>query len=264
MIIDLIDLDTQLINVYNAIHPNILNSIPTIQRDNLLPATLASNTIILGDFNTHHPWWDPLRPHSQNSVYLMDIIERYSLNLLNTPGDGTFYRPYIAFPSVIDLGFATNSVLNQVQDWQVIPDLGSDYFGVCFTIRDKLERSSNTSPSMLRFNTKKADWNLFRKELTSNISLLSINPGATSKLDLDALASRFTNSILDAANISIPKTSNTAYSKPWWNKRLAALRKEYTYFCRRAKESKYTLFKEESLNAKNTYFNTIKVEKTKH
>ena len=171
----------------------------------------------------------------------------------------------MAFPSVIDLGFATNSVLNQVQDWQVILDLGSDYFGVCFTIRDKLERSSsNTSPSMLRFNTKKADWDLFRKELISNISLLSINPDATSKLDLDALASRFTNSILDAANISIPKTSNTAYSKPWWNKRLAALRKEYTYFCRRAKESKYTLFKEESLNAKNTYFNAIKVEKTKH
>jgi hypothetical protein len=30
VIIDLIDLNTQLINVYNATHPNILNSIPTI------------------------------------------------------------------------------------------------------------------------------------------------------------------------------------------------------------------------------------------
>ena len=62
VIIDLIDLNTQLINIYNTTHPNILNSIPTIQRQNLLPATLASNTILLGDFNTHHPWWDPLRP----------------------------------------------------------------------------------------------------------------------------------------------------------------------------------------------------------
>ena len=263
IIIDLIEFNIQLINIYNATHPNILDSIPTIQRKDLLPAILASNTVILGDFNTHHPWWDPLRPQSHNSVYLTDLIELYSLNLLNTPGEGTFYRPHMEFPSVIDLSFATNSILNQVQDWQVLPDLGSDHFGVLFTICHQLEPSSKAGTSILRFNTKKANWKLFKKELITNISTLAIYP-TTSKLELDILASKFTNSIIDAANASIPKTSTSAYSKPWWNNRLTSLRKKYSYFCRKAKESKYTLFKEEVTNARNIYFNSIKVEKTKH
>ena len=53
--IELIDYNIQLINIYNAIHPNIINSVATIQRDNLLPSVLATNTILLGDFNAHHP-----------------------------------------------------------------------------------------------------------------------------------------------------------------------------------------------------------------
>ena len=53
IIIDLIDL-LQLINIYNASHPNIANSIPTIQR-NILLNQIPKETIILGDFNTHHP-----------------------------------------------------------------------------------------------------------------------------------------------------------------------------------------------------------------
>lgn len=55
IIIDLVELNTQLVNIYNATHPNISNSIPTIQRDNILTTHLARKTIILGDFNTHHP-----------------------------------------------------------------------------------------------------------------------------------------------------------------------------------------------------------------
>ena len=155
IIIDLINLNIQLINIYNASHPNIDNSIATIQRENLLPNLFAKNTILLGDFNTHHPWWDPLNTQSANSVYLMDIINKYSLNLLNTPGEGTFYRPHMAIPSVLDLTFATQGIVNYIIDWQIMPDLGSDHFGVLFTI---LSNNSSTLPStLLRFNTKKAN-----------------------------------------------------------------------------------------------------------
>ena len=55
IIIDLTKLSIQLINIYNATHPNIANSIPTIQCNNILPNQLPKETIILGDFNTHHP-----------------------------------------------------------------------------------------------------------------------------------------------------------------------------------------------------------------
>ena len=46
----------------------------------------------------------------------MDIINKYSLNLLNTPGEGTFYRPHMAIPSVLDLTFATQGIVNYIID----------------------------------------------------------------------------------------------------------------------------------------------------
>jgi hypothetical protein len=56
--------------------------------------------------------------------------------------------------SVLDLSFATSGIITKIQDWQVLPDLGSNHFGVLFTI----SKSSYTSSSnLVRFNTKKAD-----------------------------------------------------------------------------------------------------------
>jgi ribonuclease HI len=260
IIIDLIDLKIQLINIYNATHPNILNSIPTIQRKGLLPAKLADNTVIVGDFNTHHPWWDPRRPQSPNSLYLLDFIKLYSLNLVNTPGEGTFYRPNMAFPSVIDLSLVTKSILNRVQDWQILPDLGSDHYGVLFTIYNR-QNTSNTSNTS-RFNTRKANWKLFKELLQSSKTIKNLQFNSNQNLDL--LAETFTNSIIEAATTSIPKSSNNPYSKPWWNDRLTSLRKTYSYFCRKAKESNYILYKDKLLAAKNIYFNSVKIDKTKH
>ena len=45
----------QLINLYNAVYPEDPNSLLTIQRENILPNTLYNSTLLLGDFNTHHP-----------------------------------------------------------------------------------------------------------------------------------------------------------------------------------------------------------------
>ena len=114
IIIDLTELSIQLINIYNATHPNIANSKPTIQRNNILPNQLLKETIILGDFNTHHPWWDPLRAQSSNAIYLLDLIKTYELELLNTPGEGTFYRPNMSTSSIINLSFTIKGVVNKI------------------------------------------------------------------------------------------------------------------------------------------------------
>src|ERR1700710_706903 len=116
IIINIINQNIQLINIYNISHCNIDNSIAIIQRENLLSDLLTKNTILLEDFNTHYPWWDPLNTQSANSVYLIDIINKYSLNLLNTPGEGTFYRLYIAIPSILDLTFTTQGIVNYIID----------------------------------------------------------------------------------------------------------------------------------------------------
>jgi hypothetical protein len=235
------------------------------------------NTIILGDFNTHHPWWDPLVPQSANSAYLIDFIELYSLNLLNNPGEGTFYRPNIAIPSVLDLTLATQGIIDKIEDWQVMPDLGSDHYGVLFTINNSSNRGSLNKAYLaeLRFNTKKANWEQFKADLIqSSTSLkikLDLNQTQMLKLDLnqqnlqlDYLAEEFTTLIVKAANNSIPKVTKSAYAKPWWNDKLKALRKTMSYFYRKVKASDYTLYKKELLDAKNHYFNLIKRAKLEH
>ena len=48
-------LDIQFINVYNATHPEIPDSLPVLQRGDILPSVFKAKTILLGDFNTHYP-----------------------------------------------------------------------------------------------------------------------------------------------------------------------------------------------------------------
>ena len=118
LIIELIlgALKMQLINVYNAIHPEDPNSILTILREDILPTTLDNSSLLLGDFNIHHPWWDPLRPPSTHATHLISYIEAHSLRLLNKPGEGTFYRSNMSTPSVLDLSFATSGIVTKIKD----------------------------------------------------------------------------------------------------------------------------------------------------
>jgi hypothetical protein len=45
----------QLINFYNIIHLEDLNSILTILREDILLTTLYNSSLLLGDFNIHYP-----------------------------------------------------------------------------------------------------------------------------------------------------------------------------------------------------------------
>jgi len=109
-------LKMQLINFCNAIHPEDPNSILTILREDILPTTLEDSSLLLGDFNIHHPWWDPLRPPSTYTTHLISYIETHSLRLLNKPGEGTFYRSNMSTPSILDLSFATSGIVTKIKD----------------------------------------------------------------------------------------------------------------------------------------------------
>lgn len=83
----------------------------------ILPSPLHQHSIVLGDFNSHHPWWDPLHDKSRNADDLVEWIENNNLFLLNTPGTGTFYRANMDTPTVIDLTLNTRSLVDKIQDW---------------------------------------------------------------------------------------------------------------------------------------------------
>jgi hypothetical protein len=157
----------QLLNVYNEADQARLGP-KTLERC-LFQQLLSPYTVLLGDFNTHHPWWDPLAKKTQGADQLIEWLEQQDLHLINSPGSGTFFRPHLARESVLDLSFASSSLARRIQDWQVLPDLGSDHYGLLFSIpgTETVMVDSPLQPSC--FSTRLANWDLFATSTNINI-----------------------------------------------------------------------------------------------
>ena len=93
---------------------------------------------------------------SSEANKLADWFESQDLALLNTPGTSTFFRPNLARESVLDLTLASSSLANRIEDWQILPDLSSDHFGLLFTVTRTGIKLAEDSPQ-LKFNTSLAD-----------------------------------------------------------------------------------------------------------
>jgi hypothetical protein len=63
----------QVLNIYNE-DDQAKEGPRTLERC-LFPREVEPNSILLGDFNTHHPWWDPLARKSTNADKLVEWIE---------------------------------------------------------------------------------------------------------------------------------------------------------------------------------------------
>jgi hypothetical protein len=116
----------------------------------------------------------------------------------------------MSISSILDLSFTTSEIVTKIKDWQVLLDLGSNYFGVLFTI-SKLTYSSSLNP--VRFNTKKADWEKFTSYLINSLENMPFLLNSINQ-ELDLLAEDFINRIVNIASNSIPKSTTSSYSKP--------------------------------------------------
>ena len=277
LILDIKDknLGFQLFNIYNEKDQSNNTSSRTLERV-LYPQTLSTNSLVLGDFNTHHPWWDPLAPTSSGAQQFVEWIDQQNLSLLNSPGDPTFFRPNLERGSVIDLTLATENLANKIQDWQILPDLGSDHFGILFTIQGTTQDLVNTPIELGRFNTKLADWELFTSTLqnhgfdfdfpetvNSQVSFNLLQKNNELSNILDKSAEEFTKAITKAAEASIPQTTPGARAKAWWNPALKDLRKDMMWKQRNISNSQIET-KLLYLQAKNLYFQEIKKAKRDH
>jgi exonuclease III len=170
--------NNQKIRLYNIYNQNRQNNKTTHNyplQQLLYNQILEPNSIILGDFNIHHPWWDPLAgTPSIIAKELAKWIENKDLELHNKPGKGTFYRPHIIRPSVIDLTITTKNIANQVTDWQILDLVGSDHFGIMFTINGTNTPYIEDASTSTHFRTELANWDLFTTTLKANIAKSTI------------------------------------------------------------------------------------------
>jgi hypothetical protein len=98
-------------------------------------------------------------------------------------------------PSVLDLTLTKGDLSRQELNWHTI-DIGSDHLAVGITIPGTANRL-DTFPDIQAYNTRKADWDLFRSHLLQEASVVPDTP------DLEELATFFSNAISNAAKASI-------------------------------------------------------------
>ena len=276
-------------NIYNVYNQKNAENTKTFQR--LLANTqLPTSTLLLMDANEHHPWWDPGCKTSQDGQLLADWIEDQNLSILNTPGTTTFFRPNMSRETTLDLSIATPDLEDKVKDWQITTEPGSDHHRILFSIQTTKDLV-NSPTSQTRYNTKRADWDLFREELGkaihSNPALQSLDQISQPreadsrnlllgqdnelKLQLDAIGTAITLVVQQAADKAIPKLKLGPKAKPWWSQELTKLRRNVSY-CQRtfaqqlqatSIEEAYS-FKRDFLLARITYQTAIKKAKREH
>ena len=270
-----------IINIYNQKNQKPENNLTAMGRYSEVLA-VASNTIFVGDFNEHHPNWDPCYPKSRGADSLQEWIEKQGLTVINTVGKGTFYRPHMTSPSVIDLTLATQWSEKYIQDWQTIPT-GSDHQGILFTILNQKSNRHQPQVTLEQFNTKSADWAMFQRASTqlfksshildqANFQILKQactqnlwDKGSNLTQKLDEVGLELTNILIQAAEASIQRKKPRVQPKPWWTADLKKLRRKMV---RALKEHFKDYFNKEKLKkyskARNKYFQEIKIAKQNH
>ena len=152
-----------LINVYNPGGPPSQPRItvwPTLGR--ILEETADADTLILGDFNAHHPEWaGPTVAREPRAEHLLMRMGAMRFHLLNEEGEATWHRGQRQ--SVLDLGFASQSIGDKVMlyrprpDWSLIQDHSP--------IEIKLSYPKPKQRKSKRFQIKSAEWGAIQEEV---------------------------------------------------------------------------------------------------
>ena len=279
--IEVIGIETFMYNIYNekerdyGLNPSQEPSVGRYTIDRLLLNTcLQQPTLLTGDFNLHHPRWNSAATPANASAAgnLVSWLDAQQANLVIDPEvvnekGGTYHRSNLRIVSVIDLTFCTPFNKLAWTSWRYIGASGSDHEVIAFEARPTqvLVESLlfNSRPPL--FNYKLADWDKYRR-LVSGKETATIQQidKLTASNDYDGIASIIANTILEAAEASIPRLKPCERSKPWWNLQLSSLRKTLNSSLRRYKKYRTSRLEKEYKVAKNAYFQSVRQAKRAH
>ena len=123
------------LNIFNLYRPPI-RATDDDRVDRFDPRLLPSDgeTIIVGDFNGHHPWWDGscLEPDPVG-VRVADWLEEVGWTPLNS-GEPTFASYRSGGLSAPDLAACSGSLARRAR-WSIGQDLGSDHLPMVVEVR---------------------------------------------------------------------------------------------------------------------------------
>src|SRR5215469_13215936 len=233
----------QLINIYNekSLEPEVDSW--TIERalTNLIP---SKNSILGGDFNAHHPWWNSTISNPIRAQALIEWLQKYDFELISQPDQPTFNRKGMKSLSVIDLVFISQGLQSKHIDWEINHEIasGSDHEILLYSIVESNKSLVENPVYQIPYNLEKADWKKFSQKL------LELDQGSDYRWDyhetnldweaepdieldfdlgLENEATKLRDMIKTAAEASIPRKKPSLKLKAWWTEELTSLRKQY-------------------------------------
>lgn len=176
--------------------------------------------LILGDFNAKSPAWGG-EITDRRGVLMMDFIGRHDLYIDNSPDDQATFSSTNG-QSWIDL---TLSRRVDVSNWRVEEEETlSDHRYIRYELEVDEPRITARE---VRFNVKKADWQVFQARLKELIRDLPAE--VTYSEQVNEIAEEFQQACLEACKASMPMKKPIGASREsavWWNDSLREKRRE--------------------------------------
>jgi Endonuclease-reverse transcriptase len=155
----------QLINIYNEKSLEPENPDYTIKQ--VLAYLVPSKfTILGGDFNAHHLWWNSTITSPIRAQALIQWLQEHRFDLISQPDRPTFYRKGMSSTSIIDLVFMSERLAREAIEWDIKDELasGSDHEILIYSILDSRALVQNPI-YQAPYNLQKADWKAFSEKL---------------------------------------------------------------------------------------------------
>jgi exonuclease III len=208
-----------LINVYNTKGTTLINDLATFLRSHLRHHQYDAIAMV-GDFNLHHPLWNPpdYEAHDHEAEDLIDLMATNGLNLILPAGIITFPRN----STTIDLVWGNAQMEEKVLRCKVAHnhDHGSDHFPILTTLDMKPERIEQVP----MYNFERTDWSLLKTKIVEFLPPITDEPASPAMVD--RLAEDITAALAKAIECTTPRRRISPFSKRWWTEELTKARRE--------------------------------------
>ena len=158
---------------------------------------------MVGDFNARDEMW--CRNHNRagrlHNKQLQQLQHLDNFCLMNHPQVWTTINNTAIdlSPLPVDIAPLTN--------WSIYPGLLSDHLAVLLETQHQHIPDRISVPK--RWLTQHADWELYREHITTTTTSIE-------STDVDTNETNITKAILEAAELSIPKSSGKTSATPYW------------------------------------------------
>ncbi|KAI0998334.1 hypothetical protein K3495_g9861 [Podosphaera aphanis] len=229
---------TRLVNVYdNWVGEGMPWSGPSNRRrraidDMSWDSVIENRTILLGDFNTHSPYWNPARQHRQRADGLESIIKRYDLIVNNDTTIATRPKQSPGL-SIIDLTLTTPDI-GLLPAWTIDPEYAtpSDHELITFDLEKMGKRSGSLGPSTEAtgwaiknmINEQEQEAQMAWHNMSNQRPYLSDN---SSQTELNEEAQWITETLTSVLDQHVKKLRVCARSKRWWSQELNEARSSF-------------------------------------